>query len=116
MPQRRRPDDRTYACDECRVQWFDKRRSEEPEPENYLQTCVIVTTAAGPDMKDVHDRMPVIIEAKDREKWLDPEQFEADQVTGLLVPSSAGTLVRHPIDKAVNSVRNDGPEIIKAVA
>lgn len=25
-------------------------------------------------------------------------------------------LVRHPIDRAVNSVRNDGPQIIEAVA
>ncbi len=96
--------------------WWDKRRSEEPEPENYLQTCVIVTTAAGPDMEAVHDRMPVIIEAENRERWLDPDQFEASEVTGLLVPSPAGTLVRHPIDRAVNSVRNDGPQIIEAVA
>ena len=96
-------------------EWWDKSRSAEPDPETYLQTCVIVTTAAGPDMESVHDRMPVIIEEQNRDRWLDPDTVERDAVTGLLVPSHAGTLVRYPVDRAVNAVRNDGPEIITAV-
>lgn len=95
--------------------WWDKARSLEPEPDRYLQTCVIVTTAAGPDMNEVHDRMPVIIEVGDRETWLDPDLQDPGEITGLLVPSAGGTLVRHPIDRIVNSVRNDGPRIIEAV-
>jgi putative SOS response-associated peptidase YedK len=92
--------------------WWDKARSEEPDPSSYLQTCVIITTAAGPDMEPVHDRMPVIIEAADRDRWLDPDVQDADEVTGLLVPSPAGTLARYPVSTEVNNVRHDGPRII----
>ena len=93
--------------------WWDKSRSPtEPDPETYLQTCTIVTTQAGPDMEDIHNRMPVIIEKAQRELWLDPSVKEVEVVTGLLVPSPAGTLIKHVIDTEVNNVRNDGPHII----
>lgn len=92
--------------------WWDKSRSEEPDPDSYLQTCVIITTGAGADMAGVHDRMPVIVEDVDRDRWLDPNVRDADAVTGLLVPAAAGILVRHPVRIEVNNVRNDGPQII----
>jgi len=92
--------------------WWDKTRSKEPDKDSYLQTCTIITTEAGSDMEGVHDRMPVIIEAADRDKWLDPDIQEADQITGLLVPSPAGTLQRYPVSTEVNNTRHDGPQII----
>lgn len=92
--------------------WWNVNRSPEPDPETFLQTCTIVTTEAGPDMAPVHNRMPVIIETHNRDLWLDPEVVEAVAVTGLLVPSPAGTLVRHQVDSIVNNPRNDGPHII----
>jgi putative SOS response-associated peptidase YedK len=92
--------------------WWDKSRSKEPDRDSYLQTCVIMTTAAGPDMEGIHDRMPVIVEAADRDRWLDPDVQDPEAVTGLLVPAGAGVLVRHPVRTEVNSVRNDGPQII----
>jgi len=97
--------------------WWDKSRSAdgEPDPETYLQTCVIVTTTAGPDMEAIHNRMPVIIEEAQRERWLDPEAREIDDVSGLLVPSPAGTLIRHPVSRDVNNVRTDNPNLIDAV-
>ncbi|MGH9917368.1 MAG: SOS response-associated peptidase, partial [Nitrososphaerales archaeon] len=42
--------------------WWDKSRSKEPDLETLLRTCTIVTTEAGPDMVEVHNRIPVIIE------------------------------------------------------
>lgn len=92
--------------------WWDKGRSKEPDPDSFLQTCVIMTTSAGPDMEKVHDRMPVIIEAANRDLWLDPDVREVDAISGLLVPSPAGTLVRHPIGTQVNSPKNDSPDLL----
>ncbi|MHB8330168.1 MAG: SOS response-associated peptidase, partial [Acidimicrobiales bacterium] len=96
--------------------WWDKSRPAgtdgEPDPETFMQTCVIVTTAAGEDMAEIHDRMPVILEGPDHDLWLDPDVKEAGAVTGLLVPARGGTLVHYPVDKAVNSPRNDGPHLI----
>jgi putative SOS response-associated peptidase YedK len=71
-----------------------------------------MTTEAGPDMTGVHDRMPVIIEPGDRDRWLDPEVQDPDALADLLKPAPAGTLVRHPVSREVNSVRNDGPGLI----
>jgi putative SOS response-associated peptidase YedK len=93
--------------------WWDKSRSAEPDPETMLRTCTIITTNAGADMVDVHDRMPVIIERSDFDRWLDPDQHDTEALAKLLLPAPKGTLVRHPVDKAVNSPRNDGPMIIQ---
>ena len=57
-----------------------------------------------------------LIEAAERDRWLDPSLQDRDAVTAMLRPSPAGTLVRHPVDRAVNTPRNDGPEIIIPVA
>ena len=80
--------------------WWDKTRSEEPDPETMLRTCTIITTNAGADMVDVHDRMPVIIERADFDRWLDPDQHDTEALMKLLLPAPKGTLVRHPVDKA----------------
>lgn len=93
--------------------WWDKRRSPDaPDPETLLRTCTIITTNAGPDMEEVHNRMPVILERSQFDAWLNPEEHDPDVLTTFLVPSLAGTLLRYPISTAVNSPRNDGPQII----
>ena len=93
--------------------WWDKSRSKDPDPETMLRTCTIITTNAGADMVDVHDRMPVIIERQDFDAWLDPDGHDTEALAKLLLPAPKGTLVRHPVDRAVNSPRNDGPMIIQ---
>jgi putative SOS response-associated peptidase YedK len=95
--------------------WWDKTRSKEPDPETLLRTCTIITTEAGPDMVEVHDRMPVILERSELDAWLDPDQHEPEVLSALLDPAPRGTLLRHPIDRAVNSPRNDGPQLIEPV-
>ena len=37
----------------------------------------IMTTAANAFMEKIHDRMPVILDAKQFDEWLDPEVHEA---------------------------------------
>ena len=93
--------------------WRDPGRR--PADGAVLRSCAIVTTAAGPDLAAVHDRMPVIVEADRFDDWLDPETQAADGLQPLLVASPAGTLVSHRVDTAVNNVRNDGPELVEAV-
>src|ERR1700688_3852582 len=68
--------------------WWDKSRSEEPDPETMLRTCTIITTNAGADMVDVHDRMPVIIERPDCDAWLDPDQHDTEVLSKLLLPAA----------------------------
>jgi len=78
-------------------------------------TATIITTAAGPDMP-IHNRQPVVLEPSNWEMWLDPMFTDVESLQPLLVPTVKGTLVHHPVGKAVGNVRNDGPELITAVA
>jgi putative SOS response-associated peptidase YedK len=81
-----------------------------------LRTCTVITTGAGPDMEDIHHRMPVVLEDDTLDEWLDPANRDKPELESLLVPSPAGTLVHRPVATAVGNVRNDGPELIEDVA
>jgi putative SOS response-associated peptidase YedK len=83
-----------------------------PEDE-WIWTCTVITTDAPDDLGRIHDRMPMIVEPDRWDAWLDPALTDAEQVRGLLVPAMAGTMDAYPVSKAVNSVRNNGPELIE---
>jgi putative SOS response-associated peptidase YedK len=80
-----------------------------------LHTATIITTYAGPDMP-IHNRQPVVLERDTWDRWLDPEVTDSEELKPLLVPTVAGTLVHHPVGKAIGNVRNDGPELVEAIA
>ncbi len=81
-----------------------------------LRTCTVITTAAGPDMDGIHHRMPVVLEPPVLDEWLDPDNRDRPELESLLAASPAGTLVHRPVGSAVGNVRNDGPELIEALA
>ncbi len=58
-----------------------------------------------------HDRMPVILKAKDYEQWLDAKQNDTDKLQNLLVPYPAKEMASHAVSKAVNSPSNDSSEL-----
>jgi putative SOS response-associated peptidase YedK len=80
-----------------------------------LRTATIITTEAGPDMP-IHNRQPVVLEHDNWDHWLDPDVTDREELEPLLVPTVAGTLVHHPVSKDVGNVRNDGPELVEAIA
>lgn len=84
-----------------------------PDPKSpWLRTCTIVTTDAGPDVAPIHDRMPAILAEADQQRWLELPPEDAPGLARLLVPSASGTLVSWPVDRRVNSPRNDGPSLL----
>ncbi len=85
-----------------------------PDDES-VATCTIITTSPGPDMDAIHDRMPVILELRDVEPWLDVVGHDADERLLLLRPAQRATLTHHPVGSAVGSVHNDGPSLIEPV-
>ena len=78
-----------------------------------LLSCTILTTAPNKLMATLHDRMPVILSPNDYDRWLDPSVTDPDEVQKLLNPY-AGEMHAHPVSRAVNNVRNDGPELVAA--
>jgi putative SOS response-associated peptidase YedK len=78
-----------------------------------LHTATIITGQAGPDMDGIHDRQPVVLNPDVWDRWLDRANHDREALTQLLHPP-AGVLRHWPVDPAVGSVRNDGPELITA--
>ena len=76
-----------------------------------LRTYTIITTAANHDMAGLHDRMPLILDESTWEAWLAGDAAAA----ALMVPAQGDTLRMWPVSRAVNSVRNNGVELIAPV-
>ena len=74
-----------------------------------LRTFATLTTEANPSLALIQDRMPVIIEQADWPLWLGEEDGDA---TALLRPLPANRLRVWSVERTVNNVRNDGPELL----
>ncbi|GAB3699649.1 SOS response-associated peptidase [Saccharopolyspora tripterygii] len=89
------------------------REDDESEP---LVTCSVLTAAAVGRLTEVHDRMPMVLPSQAWSRWLDPDQPD---VSDLLAPPSleiAESLEVRPVSTAVNSVRNNGVELLDRVS
>jgi len=76
-----------------------------------LNTFSILTTEPNSMMKNLHNRMPVILPRDEEEEWLSSEKPE--QLKKLLQPFDSNKMDHYPISTLVNSPRNDTPEVIK---
>jgi len=91
--------------------WRPKDAAKDVPP---LLSCTIITTDAAGPLADIHDRMPLTISRADWDRWLDPD---APVDEGLL--RGHGDLDRievREVSRLVNSVRNNGPELIEPAA
>jgi putative SOS response-associated peptidase YedK len=79
--------------------------------QGYLQTFAIVTTAANVTMAPIRDRMPAILEGDSLARWLNPKTAARD-LPGLLTSARDDLLAQRPVSSLVNSVKNDGPELL----
>lgn len=61
-----------------------------------LHSCTILTTSAAPDVEQLHDRAPLLIDRDQWDRWLDPTGG-ADTIMDLLRPAPAGSLELTPL-------------------
>jgi putative SOS response-associated peptidase YedK len=78
-----------------------------------LASYILMTTEPNALSAKVHDRMPVMLRARDVPRWLDPTIAEPSQVVGLLEPYPAEEMASRPVSKRVSNPDNEGPELIK---
>lgn len=76
-----------------------------------LETSTIITTAASPELHDIHHRQPAIIEPRWFSDWLDP-MTPHPALLEIVREPYCGPFERRPVTTRVNSVRNDDPNIL----
>jgi putative SOS response-associated peptidase YedK len=92
--------------------WRDRELPDDDE-RAWLWTATIITTSAPDELGRIHDRMPMVITPDRWTDWLDPADSDPARLRELLAPAVADGLISYPVSRAVNSVRNNGPELIE---
>lgn len=78
-----------------------------------LASYLLMTTEPNELAATVHDRMPVLVQARDVARWLDPAVKDPDQVGDLLGPYPAEEMALRAVSKRVSNPENEGPELIE---
>ncbi|MDB5271651.1 MAG: hypothetical protein JWO58_18, partial [Chitinophagaceae bacterium] len=78
-----------------------------------VNSFTIITTDANKLVKNVHDRMPVILR-KDLEKLWIAEDVTESQASSLLKAYESDLMYSYAVHRAVNDARNNTPECIQA--
>lgn len=86
--------------------WHDRTRDDP------VLSCTIITTRPNTLVASLHDRMPVILRRETHNEWLDPA-ISAEHALALLEPYPAEMMGKAAVSPLVNSVRNDGPELLE---
>ena len=88
--------------------WKDKETSKS------IETYTIITTDPNELMQSLHNRMPVILDPKDYERWLAPAE-PSHLPVDLLRPYPAEKMKAWKVNSAVGNVRNNSPELVASV-
>lgn len=76
----------------------------------------ILTTAANRFMREIHDRMPVILDDSALDDWLSPETHEQLELKEFMKPCPDQWLSATEISTLVNSPKNNSPDILEPAA
>ena len=91
--------------------WRDRSVADD-DPNAWLTTYTIVTTAAEPGLDRIHDRQPLVLEREHWDDWLDPLQNDLAAIKVHLDFSAPGRFDAYPVGTAVNSSRNNGAQLL----
>ena len=72
----------------------------------------IITTSSNEAMKNIHERMPVILKQDKEDFYLD-KTSSLDKILKLLTPYEASEILSWPVSKHVNNPGNNSSDLIK---
>jgi putative SOS response-associated peptidase YedK len=76
-----------------------------------LLSCTIITTDAVGELAKIHDRMPLMLGQGDWDAWLNPDAPLDPEL--LARPPDVRDIELRQVSTLVNSVRNNGPELLE---
>lgn len=80
-----------------------------------IETGTIITTIANDLTATVHDRMPVILQPEQYDRWLDSTP-DLEALQSLLNPYPTEAMTTYPVSLAVNSPTHDSPECVNPLS
>lgn len=109
-----------------RIPYFFRLRSRSPlamaglweewaSPDGSLRTFTIITTSPNEIVAPIHNRMPVVLEPRNVDEWLDHTHFDPGRLRALLAPAAAKDMEGYRVSTLVNSPANDLPQCIDPV-
>ena len=81
------------------------------DPAKWLWTCTVITQQATDTLGEIHDRCPVLVPPELYKAWLDCSTGDPAVAGRLLGEMPEPNLEPRVVSTAVNSVRNNGPEL-----
>jgi len=78
----------------------------------WLRSFAIITTAAGDDMVELHDRTPLMLSGEVLDAWL---HAGADEAMAIALSVPLPELAWHPVSRAVGSPRSNGAQLIAPI-
>jgi putative SOS response-associated peptidase YedK len=89
---------------------WERCRGPDDEP---IESCTILTTEANDRLRELHDRMPVILPPDHYGPWLDPHIEDVRALQTLLTSYPGAEMKFRPVSRRVNSARNDDAACIQ---
>ncbi|MBP2239592.1 putative SOS response-associated peptidase YedK [Cytobacillus eiseniae] len=80
-----------------------------------IHTCTVITTNPNDLVKNIHDRMPVILNPEDEKIWLNPMINDTETLLNLLKPFPEDLMASHEVSSLVNSPKNNSIELIRDI-
>lgn len=99
--------------------WRSNASNENAPDATKIESCAVVTTRAGGSLRDLHDRMPLVLAADEWSRWLSGSEAEAARLleqNASILDERARDLVAVPVSTWVNNVRNDDARCIEPAA
>jgi putative SOS response-associated peptidase YedK len=96
--------------------WRDPDVVDDDDPGAWLRTCAIVTTNANDLLAPVHDRMPVVLDERDWDQWLDPRNDDVASLAELLRPAPNDVFEVFEVSSRVSRPENNDPSLLEPVA
>jgi putative SOS response-associated peptidase YedK len=87
----------------------------DPETDEVVRSFSIITGEPTEAVRQLHDRMPVVLGEDEWPQWLDPAT-QPGELQALIQPREGLDLLIYPVSRLVNDVRKDGPELIEPLA
>ena len=84
--------------------------------EERIDSCSIIVTDAAEALRDIHDRMPVILSPEHYDTWMDPELTDPVRLKRLLAPYPSERMEAYPVSTRVNTPKDNHADLIVRMA